>query len=61
MQQIQKGQTTSVFARTIQIAPVNENICLSIIVEARSMDIQCANEAERDEIVYCLTNLLDGK
>jgi hypothetical protein len=57
---IRKGQTTSVFARTNKISPVDSNFCLSIIVESRSLDLQCENEKERNELHYCLLNLIDS-
>ena len=62
---VQKGQTTSVFARTNrfsvgQTTPVDANVCLSIIVDTRSLDIQCKDEEERDELAFCLLNLIDS-
>ena len=52
------GHTTSVFTRTTSVAPVNPDLCLSIIVDARSLDIQCLDTRERGELYHGLCHLM---
>ena len=55
---IQRGHTTAVFARTSAVAPIAPEHCLSVLVDARSLDIQCNDEEEREELYYGLSNLM---
>ena len=55
---VEIGKTTAVFQRTSNITNVDPVLCLSVIVDARSLDMQCKDETERMFVFNGLTNLI---
>jgi hypothetical protein len=58
MKSVEIGQTTSVFSRTTSITPVDPSLCLSVVMDARSLDIQCLDPKERGRLHHGLIHLL---
>jgi hypothetical protein len=57
--EVLKGWQTEVFERSKQFA-VTEDACFSIKCESRTLDIECKNHLERDELVDSFNQLFEA-
>ena len=54
---LKKGKQTAAFARP-DAAQAQENLCFSVVAEARTLDLQAVSEAVRDQWAQALHELL---